>query len=189
MKDNKGHIELEWWVFNAWYEANGFNKIVDPIKVIDSSIAKYLLLKVKRVLDNNGIPFLLVFGTLLGAYRDKKFIEWDRDIDIAFLKEDKEKVSQLIKEGQFALYGIEWIRDMDHLYSLAYRSEYIDLHFFEERSQAYISGGLDEYVIKKEQLDNPNSKIMFLGEEFNTVFCIEEYLKDQYGENWRTPIR
>lgn len=42
-----------------------------------------LLKKVVTILDRNDIKYYLVFGTLLGCVRDKKFIPWDSDIDIA----------------------------------------------------------------------------------------------------------
>ena len=36
---------------------------------------------VKEILDESGIDYWLDNGTLLGAFRDGKIIEWDRDID------------------------------------------------------------------------------------------------------------
>ena len=177
--------------FNEWRKEHSFDEIVNGqhTKVIDIKAAEYLLLKVKHILDTNNVPFLLVFGTLLGVYRDKKFIEWDRDIDIALLKEQKEKVMKLVEDGVFAFYRIQLIRDVGYLYSLAYKSEYIDFHFFTKKDHKYVTGGVDEHVIKKEQIENPNSKIMFLGNEFDTVFSIEQYLVDQYGETWKIPTR
>jgi len=177
--------------FNAWYAENSFNEVVDGFhtKTINPAVAKYLLLKTKYILDSNDIPFLLVFGTLLGAYRDQQFITWDRDIDIALVEEYREEVRRLIKEGWFAVYGISWIRDVGYLYSVGYEGEYLDFYFFEEQRQAYVCGGAGEYIIKKEQIREPNSKIIFLGEEFNTVHSIEEYLTGQYGETWKIPIR
>jgi len=190
--ESKGAIEIkDSRSFDRWREENSFNEVVDgyTTKKIDPEAAKYLLLKVKYVLNTNNVPFLLVFGTLLGAYRDGKFIEWDKDVDIAILKEHREKVLQLIKDGEFAFYEIIWIRDVGYLYSLVHKSEYIDFHFFEEKAQGYVSGGVDEHVIKKDQIEGTNSKIMFLGEEFNTVSSIEQYLVDQYGETWKIPTR
>lgn len=42
-----------------------------------------ILEKVKAVFDEQGIEFWLNYGTLLGAVRNGKFIDWDTDIDLA----------------------------------------------------------------------------------------------------------
>ena len=41
-----------------------------------------LLRETKKVLDSHDVTFWLDCGTLLGAMRDGKFIEWERDIDL-----------------------------------------------------------------------------------------------------------
>ena len=57
-----------------------------------------LLENMKQILDKNNILFWLDFGTLLGAYRDKDFISYDCDIDIAILYEDAERVRKFIEK-------------------------------------------------------------------------------------------
>ena len=50
------------------------------------------LKEVKKVLDDNDIFFWLESGTLLGAYRDKELIEWDKDIDLSVRRKDQKKI-------------------------------------------------------------------------------------------------
>ena len=62
----------------------------------DHGIPKYedvkeLLFKTKELLDEAGIPFILAFGTLLGAIREKDFIKNDPDIDLIIDDEDHQK--------------------------------------------------------------------------------------------------
>jgi len=58
-----------------------------------------------KVLDKHEIAYYLDFGTLIGAMREKGFIEWDDDIDISLLHEadyyKMEKVASDIHRKKF----------------------------------------------------------------------------------------
>ena len=41
------------------------------------------LLQIKKILDKYDIEYWLDEGSLLGAVRDKRLIEWDKDIDLS----------------------------------------------------------------------------------------------------------
>ena len=56
------------------------------------------LKKIKTILDKNNINYWLDEGTLLGAVREKKLIEWDHDIDLSIWYTDLEKIRPLFNE-------------------------------------------------------------------------------------------
>lgn len=55
---------------------------------MDIRVGKKLLRDVVTVFREYGVDPFLQCGTALGAYRDKGFIEWDKDIDLAVLYEE-----------------------------------------------------------------------------------------------------
>ncbi|MCQ2457149.1 MAG: LicD family protein [Clostridia bacterium] len=57
-----------------------------------------LLRRIKRVCDANGIPFFLLWGTLLGSVRHRGFIPWDDDIDIGMMRQDLLKLKDIIRD-------------------------------------------------------------------------------------------
>lgn len=152
---------------------------------IDKGSAGHLLLSAKKIFDANDIPFLLVFGTLLRAYRNSDFIDYDSDVDIMVFDRDRPKMDELIDQGHFAIHGLTIVRRESVLYSFRYDNDYIDIYFFKEIGKEYRCG---DHYIEKSQIDNGYSKIHFLGTDFYTVKNIEKYLEDKYGEDWRIPI-
>ena len=52
-----------------------------------------------KVCRENGLPYSLAFGTMLGAVRHKGFIPWDDDVDVCLLREDYEKLLEILKNS------------------------------------------------------------------------------------------
>lgn len=149
---------------------------------LDISSAKHMLLSVNSILHD--IPFFLAFGTLLGAYRDNKFIESARDVDVAVLVDYRDKIDELIKKRYFIMYGIELIREDDTIRTFRYNNDYIDIYFFEKRGNEYWCGR--SYSVKDYMIEEP-STMKFLDKEFRIFGNVELYLEHQYGKDWQTP--
>ena len=150
--------------------------------VINKQHSGFMLLKTKEILDKHNIPFFLIGGTLLGAYRDGDFIEYDVDMDIAFF--DDRRVIDVIECGDFAHYGIRVIREKDHIWSLLYENDYLDLYFYTEGKDFY---DCDNLHMPKEFADS-DTEIDFLGVKFRTVSNIEKYFGLCYGDDWMDRI-
>ena len=154
---------------------------------LDKLEAEHLLKTSKLIFDFHDIDFLLVFGTLLGAYREKDFITHDQDVDIAMLNSYKDKIYSLINQGYFKLHGISVSRENDYsLISLDNNKAFIDFYLFSEINPNLYKCG--PYSLTQEQLfqKTPN-KIIFKELEYSTVPNIEEYLMEKYGNDWKTP--
>ena len=58
-----------------------------------------LLKELDRVCRENGLQYMAVHGTLLGAVRHQGFIPWDDDVDVAMPREDYVRLLSLGKKG------------------------------------------------------------------------------------------
>lgn len=152
---------------------------------LDKRIEEENLLIIKKILDKAEIPFVLVGGTLLGAIREKDFIEHDDDIDLALFYKDKQCFIDLLpafeKEG-FVLARY----DRHCIFSILRKGQFVDLDFFYEYNDSLYDGG--GWAILKKFLDDLDY-VDFKGERYLAPRDYEGYLESEYGENWRTPIK
>ena len=58
-----------------------------------------LLQEVVKILSEHNIQYFLDFGTLLGAFRHGGFIPWDDDIDITVMREDYNRLLQILPDA------------------------------------------------------------------------------------------
>ena len=135
--------------------------------------------------EGNNIPFFLLFGTLLGAYRDKNFIAHDEDVDIGVFEYDRERIIQLVDRGAFIVHGMQYRTNETQLFhTIEYKDQFLDIFFYSKHRSHYVCG---KSTIQRFQIDSGFSKIKFLNHKFNTVHDIEEYLNRHYGNDWRIP--
>jgi len=92
-----------------------------------------LLKQVVSVFETYGIDYWLEFGTLLGYYRDKSFIKYDADIDIAThdYRLVKEHINSLKKIGKVEeVY--EWTNDISTIFRVYSDNIHIDIYDFND---------------------------------------------------------
>lgn len=155
------------------------------IKRIDKKIAEENLSIIKNFLDLHEISFGLIAGTLLGAVREHDFISHDEDIDLFVLEEYKDKLIDLLPKLQDTGFMVARF-DRRGLLSIIRKGEYIDLYFFKK-----IGKGIRHccgWCIPETYLINTTS-FTFKNNVYMVPTEYEQYLRYQYGENWKTPIQ
>lgn len=68
--------------------------VLDDMKRIELEIMD----EIDRVCRTNDIPYVLMYGTLLGAHRHGGFIPWDDDIDICMYRKDYERFLEIFSK-------------------------------------------------------------------------------------------
>jgi len=83
------HELMNFIFLNSKFEAKGTLRNVQLLYV-------ELLRFIANVCDKHDIDYLIADGTLLGAVRHGGFIPWDDDIDLALLREDYDKLIEVL---------------------------------------------------------------------------------------------
>ena len=152
-----------------WKNGNGFLGTGNK-KPLNKDIAKDILIRFKNIAEKNNIIFWLDCGTLLGAVRNKDFIDYDIDIDVRIYFNDIPKLIKSIPE--LKENGLDILRTSINEISFIKDGEYIDIEFLKKPTK---------YT---KELDTIN----FLDTEFKIPKYIDEYLTIMYGD-WRTPSK
>ena len=168
------------------------------------------VLKVAHKLEDEGIEYFLIAGSLLGAIRQKAFAGRPSDFDIAIKDNDRQKLLAL--ESEFHKLGL---KSKNHISIRLDKSSYgglvhiwprtlrrktrwgmIDVHVHEEVGDHWRFIGsdatLDEVPKFQALLKFPSANNLITAEIFGFLFPIpvnaEDYLVKAYAPNWRTPI-
>lgn len=160
--------------------------------------------KIDEILSRNGIKYFLTYGSLLGIVREGKFMDYDNDIDLGIIANEKfsweklEKSMQeigMVKKHQFLLNNK--ITEQTYIAS----SLSVDFFLYENKndksiSYVYYHKKGEEY--KKNQFSVAvnitslisNVKRLSVQEIVTSVpENAELFLQEIYGEDWRIPIK
>lgn len=164
---------------------------------MDKKIALENLVAIRDVLNELGIRYFLIDGTLLGLIRDNDFIRFDLDTDIGVLFEDfiGSKIGELgirlEREGfSYTEYG-----DYNNNFEASFVRNGVktDLFFyrkFEDKwiFHAFLNDEIITYFYPREMLDII-TETKFKDEIFAIPKNAEEILAFKYGADWRIEDR
>jgi len=147
------------------------------------------LLDFKEVLDKYNIPFVFIFGTLLGVVRKGDFIDCDTDVDVAcfneFTRKDHCKMRD-VKEELF-IKGFDVVDSnlcpLHNDYFIR-GGEKIEIWWFDKIDDEWIFGDTLRY---NKIFFDFTEEIDFLGTKFLIPNSPEKFLELTYGKDWRTP--
>jgi lipopolysaccharide cholinephosphotransferase len=162
--------------------------LVPNAKKLNLDIAKENLQIFHSIIEKTNIKYGLMYGTLLGAIREKNFIAHDCDTDIFILSEEKESFLKLL--FQFRDHGFELIRNSYGVISIMRKNEYIDINVFKPKMKYGIIKFRvcnNDFECTAEYLENP-IRYLFLGMSTFVPKNPEKFLRKTYGKNWETPI-
>jgi len=143
------------------------------------------LLKFKEVMDRAKIPFVMIFGGLLGLMREGDLISWDNDVDFACFCQDHTKIHLVVEELKnqgFYIPDKNECPHNDHYFIKKY--EKIEIWWFQKINNEWI---YDNQIRYNAEFFNKLEQKDFLNTKWNVPSNPEEFLNVTYGTNWRIP--
>jgi hypothetical protein len=156
---------------------------------LDIPVARENLSSFANIAGKHRIPIILIYGTLLGAVRERSFLPYDTDTDITIDRKYEYMLLEINPELEKA--GLLFVRYMKQtffnkgiiIYSFMRNGMYIDVYIMQKEFDGYIILG-EKYPRKHfDELDS----LQFYNHEYLTPHNPEGFLAYVYGEDWRTP--
>ena len=140
--------------------------------------------------------YFLIYGTCLGALREEDIITHDLDIDIGIMEGDfKFEMVNLIMSKGFSLERIFGMPTCGFEMSFRKNGVKVDLMLFYTNNDLIwnslwdnaCKNGLSDMIVHSYSADVFELEQLKIGK--NYFYSLgEKYIKEVYGENWRTPI-
>lgn len=150
---------------------------------VDFDLAFLNLVDISIQLNNAGVHWGLVFGTLLGAVRESDFIAHDKDVDIFVRYEDIHLIESAI--GELSKLHFSQVRFDGHLLTIARHGQYVDIYLFERRWLSHYRH-CHSLVVPVHQFAS-RAFVSLRGRQFPTVSDPESLLDFHYGIDWAVP--
>mgnify|MGYP006119996993 FL=1 len=153
-------------------------------KPINHKISEENMRLLCKILYEKDIMIFLMFGTLLGIYRDSKIIEGDNDIDLAIFSNQKQKFLEL--KNDLKNEGFNIINESKSIISIIRMNNHLDISILYPINfpiKGWISGVF--FIPKK--LISSLVDIDFKGFRYYCPKSTELMLEYFYGKTWKIP--
>jgi len=142
------------------------------------------------LLEQNGVPFVLAWGTALGLYRDGRLILHDTDIDIDIVDyHDHDFINEIfVNAGMTLARRVFYQKKIQQLVYLSEDGVIVDVVFWAKKGKMLINYCEPGHVLKLpfELLKN-KTRINYKDRAYPIPALSEAYLTMLYGTDWRTP--
>lgn len=91
------------WITNFVKQTTDITKVPPAhgdLRLVQRGSAKLLHI-IHEICEQNGLKYWMGYGTLIGVLRHGGYIPWDDDIDIAMMREDYDKLMQILGDGKY----------------------------------------------------------------------------------------
>jgi len=151
--------------------------------VMSKDIVMKNAIEMKKVLQNNGVRFVVFFGSLLGSKRNGEVIPGDSDFDIMCFAEDYLKWENTKKELRAVGFTVPENKPLMDDY-LIRNGEKIDINWMIKFGKYYVYDNGIYYPISH---FSPLETTKIGGEDFPCPNNSEKLLVDLYGSDWKIP--
>lgn len=147
-----------------------------------------LLEDIHKVLSEHNIRYIIVDGTLLGAMRDQKMIEWDDDIDIRVHNQDWKKYQDITHKfsdeyhisgelnGWWDQIHVRGHGKYDKLHADIVKSSYTNKIGSWKNVDKYFELPSDLIILNEVSVNGPNESLQI------------PYIEETYGKSWRNKV-
>ena len=158
-----------------------------------------MLSKISKIFKKLKIPIFLSSGTLLGYYRDNKFMDHDYDIDLGIFQEDyNDIIIDEMENNGFYLYRTLGNRETGLELSFYYKGTRIGkrakvdifLHYREPNGKIFwTSYEYPKFIkrLKYQVSDFKLKKVTFKEIEIYVPDPTLRYVEEHYGDDWMIP--
>jgi len=164
----------------------------DPEKDVEELLFVESMRIFFNITNNAGFRPFLAFGSLLGFVREKKFITWDKDLDICFLlpETDVKKLEKLLSESGFKIL-ISCADKIPYIMKCRLSGDHpvIDIAFFIKKGDKLLTyGAFSRGSVVRYRTPFSLQEAEYYGVKIRIPENPEIFLTENYGD-WRSPRR